>query len=513
MLSGRKALVVSMLNRIALPLAAVGLLASALAFPSNADAQAPPPARRASLGERSAAEHFVRIRRDPPALRAFLRAFPKGADLHNHLSGAIYAESYIRWAAELPLCVELSSFTFIDARNSQGTCANPETERPAAQLLVDPILYRRSIDALSVRNWQPTHASGHDQFFDTFVKFAAVLNEGRDLSAVLLGRGVAEVMNRAAVQNVRHLELMSSFDSTIDVPAPEEAWASDAYFDTVRARLLATADFKQRVTERRRWLDAVEGEARRTLGCGTPAALPGCHISVRYIAYALRGLPPHQVFAQMVFAFELAALDSRVVAVNLVMPEDWFVPMRDYDLHMRMFGFFRRLYPAVNVALHAGELALGLVPPEQLGRHIRQAIEVGGAQRIGHGTDVMNDVDPGALLREMARRRTAVEISLSSSDVILGVRGERHPLREYLRAGVPVVLATDDEGVARSDLTNEYQRAVEEHGLSYMELKQLSRNSVEFSFLPADEKARARKELEAAFDSFESKFGRQKNDN
>lgn len=91
--------------------------------------------------------------------------------------------------------------------------------------------------------------------------------------------------------------------------------------------------------------------------------------------------------------------------------------------------------------------------------------------------------------------------------MILGVRGERHPLREYLRAGVPVVLATDDEGVARSDLTNEYQRAVEEQGSTYMELKQLSRNSIEFSFLGSEEKARARKKLEAAFDTFESKFG------
>jgi adenosine deaminase len=188
------------------------------------------------------------------------------------------------------------------------------------------------------------------------------------------------------------------------------------------------------------------------------------------------------------------------------MPEDWFFAMRDHDLHMRMFRFLRKSYPGVNVALHAGELALGLVPPEKLGLHIRQAIEVGGAQRIGHGTDLMNDPDPTGMLQVMARRRIAVEISLSSSDVILGVRGEKHPMRQYLRAGVPVVIATDDEGVARSDLTNEYQRAVEEQGLGYSELKEASRNSIEYSFLPASEKAGVRKELEAAFERFESGF-------
>ena len=43
---------------------------------------------------------FASIRDDPLALLAFLREMPKGGDLHNHLSGAIYAESYLRWAAE-----------------------------------------------------------------------------------------------------------------------------------------------------------------------------------------------------------------------------------------------------------------------------------------------------------------------------------------------------------------------------------------------------------------------------
>jgi adenosine deaminase len=220
----------------------------------------------------------------------------------------------------------------------------------------------------------------------------------------------------------------------------------------------------------------------------------------------LRGLAPEQVFARTLFAFELATADPRVVGVNLVMPEDWYIPMRDYDLHMRMFRFFRKLYPTVNVALHAGELAFGLVPPESLGTHVRQAINVGGAQRIGHGTDVMYDADPAGLMRDMARRRIPVEISLSSSDLILGVRGQRHPIREYLRAGVPVVIATDDEGVARSDLTNEYQRAVEEQGVNYAQLKEISRNSIEFSFLPREEKARVRRALDVAFERFEAGF-------
>ena len=453
-------------------------------------------------GRAQVASYMERIRREPPALRAFLRALPKGADLHTHLGGAIYAESYIRWAAELPLCIELSTSSFVEAvAGPPATCRNPAEQRPAAQILEDPVLYRRVVDALSTRNWNAGRTIGHYQFFDAFVKFDAV-----PAAATLIGRAVAEVMHRAALQNVMHIELMVSLDTPIDFSPAGLSWDSDEQFQSLRDRLLSSIPLEPRIDERRRWLDTVSAEARTTLGCGTPAAKPGCDISVRFIAYSLRGLPPEQVFARAMFAFELAAADPRVVGVNLVMPEDWYVPMRDYDLHMRMFRFFRKLYPTVNVALHAGELAFGLVPPESLGTHVRQAITVGGAQRIGHGTDIMYDADPAGLMRDMARRRIPVEISLSSSDLILGVRGERHPIREYLRAGVPVVIATDDEGVARSDLTNEYQRAVEEQGLSYAQLKEISRNSVEYAFLPAGEKARVRRALETAFERFEAGF-------
>ena len=49
-----------------------------------------------------------------------------------------------------------------------------------------------------------------------------------------------------------------------------------------------------------------------------------------------------------------------------------------------------------------------------LGRHVPRAIDTGHAQRIGHGTDVMYYPDAQNLLKEMAQKRIAVEISFSS---------------------------------------------------------------------------------------------------
>jgi adenosine deaminase len=61
--------------------------------------------------------------------------------------------------------------------------------------------------------------------------------------------------------------------------------------------------------------------------------------------------------------------------------------------------------------MHAGELALGLVPPEGLCCHVRQAVEIAGTDRIGHGVDVMYEEESEKLLKDMAAKRVLVEIN------------------------------------------------------------------------------------------------------
>jgi adenosine deaminase len=200
----------------------------------------------------------------------------------------------------------------------------------------------------------------------------------------------------------------------------------------------------------------------------------------------LREFPKAQVFAQTLAGFALAASDPRVVAINFVQPEDGINSMRDYHLHMQMVDFAKRLYPKVHVTLHAGELTSGLVPPEGLRFHIREAIDLGHAERIGHGVDIMYETGAVELLQEMRTKRVAVEINLTSNDLILGVKGSDHPFPVYRKYGVPVVISTDDEGVNRSHLTQEYQRAVITYGLTYADLKQIVRNSLEYSFLSGE---------------------------
>jgi hypothetical protein len=226
-------------------------------------------------------------------------------------------------------------------------------------------------------------------------------------------------------------------------------------------------------------------------------------VTIRYISQAGRAGVPEQVFAQLLAGFEIATEDSRFVGLNLVQPEDDPTAVRDFSLQMKMIDFLHGKYPDVRIALHAGELVEGLVPPEALRFHVRDSVRIGHARRIGHGGGVMYEDDPLELLREMASKRVLVEIALSSNDLILGIRGKRHPLAMYLKYGVPVALVTDDAGVARSSMTLEFQKAVEEHGVDYRTLKRMVRNSIAFAFVDETTKSRLTADLEGALRAFE----------
>jgi adenosine deaminase len=440
-------------------------------------------------GEAATARRLAAIRNQPLALQAFLREMPKGGDLHNHLSGAIYAESYLRWAVDDKLCVVLATFTI-----ATTPCDAAAGRPPASAVMDDAMLYNEAIDAMSMRNW-PTNLNGHDHFFQAFGKFGVV-------SASHAGDMIAEVTSLAAAEHVSYLELMVTPDGGVSSRLGRQAgWTAD--FAQMRAKLLALSGWTDVVAQSRQRLDSFEARRRDVLKCGTPAADAGCLVTVRYISQVGRATPPEDVFAQILAGFEVATNEPRVVAINLVQPEDSPISVRDFALHMKMIDFLRPLYPKAHVALHAGEIADGLVPPGVLRFHIRDSVRTGHAERIGHGTAAMQENDPYGLMRELAAKKVLVEINLTSNDSILGVKGNRHPLRTYLQYGVPVAISTDDYGVARSSHTLEFLKAVQEHNLDYLTLKRMVRNSIDYAFVDAQTKARLKQDLESAFRQFE----------
>lgn len=427
------------------------------------------PAQAQTNNELTTEKYFSIARQDSSALRLFLSRMPKGADLHNHLTGAVYAESIVTWAAEDGWCSD-STFAL-----TPPPCDSSTGRQPLAERIKTTQGFRDAVDAFSVRNFERRPISGHNQFFTTFLRFGAYTPNR-------LGDMLAEVARRAERQHVQYLELMESARMIeAAMLGARIGWMDD--FTAFYAKLQEMGLPALVAAARQDYADAV-AKKNKLLGCDRDVKAEGCGITIRWLAQVIRTFPREMVFGQVALAFDLARHDPTIVGLNLVAPEDDQITLQTYTDQMRMIGALHRLYPDVNVALHAGELVLGQVPPEDLRFHIRQAIEVAGAKRIGHGIAIAYESDAEQLLQQMARNGTPVEINLTSNDTILGIRGAAHPFSLYRKFNVPMVLSTDDEGVSRIDLTHEYARAATTYALTYQDLKQLSRNSLTYSFLP-----------------------------
>lgn len=445
-----------------------------------------------------AAGAFEQAKKNEVELRVFVQEMPKGGDIHNHLFGAVYAESWIRYAEEDGMCID-KDLLMIRFPTSEG-CKLPLVV--ASDALNDQNLRNELIDRFSLRDFEPSPGwGGHDQFFRTFGSMAAMPARFGDM--------VADSANLAGRQNVAYLELlhtMELFETILPmVAALPMTGDADADYKT-----LMDSEFGQElpnmVARAITDTDSAMAKVNSLLECGTENAQPGCDVTIRFQNQPVRTLPKSAVYAHNIFGWHLMKEDPRWVGTNMVAPEDDFISLRDYMDHMEQLGFLYDTLGPRNISLHAGELWLGLVHPKELRFHITEAIKTGRAKRIGHGTDIIFETGYRDLLKYMADNKILVEVNLTSSEQILGVVGDEHPYPIYKKAGVPMALSTDDEGVARIDLTHEYIKGVHELGLGYDDLKRMTYNSLKFAFVDEETKAKLIDDLDARFAAFEAGF-------
>lgn len=478
-------------------------LSLALAASSN-PAGARPAAHNAN--EAATARHYAAlIAGSAPKtaeLTLFFTQMPKGGDLHHHYSGALYAESYVDFLDKQGYCVNKQTYRIeTDKAVVEAERAKPPKERNClgtAEVYADDATYRELLQRWSSKDFHnhgALQAPPDRQFFQTFGYFGPVSNGN-------FHEGLAEIKERAIRENVAYIETMFKMSPFVvnkdfDVQAWHNARDDRAFEAQMRAWMTqldadpafnaAIADFSAKIDE-------------------AAAGIDDERFTMRYQTYVLRLLNPSQVFSSMLAGFKAARKDSKIVGVNIVGQESQMVSMRDYTLHMKMFRFLKSVYPDVKVALHAGELALGDVPPEDLQYHIDQALNLAGADRIGHGIDLAHETNAVAIMKEMRAKDIPVEINLTSNAFISGVQGENHPLTLYRRYGVPFVISTDDAGVTRHNLSNEYVLFASRYKPSYAEVKKVSYDSIRYAFVDAAAKARLKKQLDARFAKFEAEM-------
>lgn len=471
-------------------LVAIALSTGALAKPSSNEAAT----------ARHLAELVAGSEPKMAELTMFFSQMPKGGDLHHHYSGSIYAEQYVDWIDRQGYCVNKQSYRIETNKDVVAAeRARPAAERTClstAEVLADDYTYRELLQRWSSKDFDNHGAiqpPPDRQFFQTFGYFNAVSNAN-------FNEGLQELKKRAIEENVSYIETMfklapfvanADFDARMRQPGLTDA----AMAETMRSWLAALdqdAAFNKNLAD---YNDKVKG---------AHAGIDDEHFTMRYQAYVLRLLAPSQVFSSMVAAFKANTSNPLIVGVNIVGQESQAVSMRDYALHMKMFQFLKTQYPNVKLALHAGELALGDVPPDGLRFHIDQALGVAGANRIGHGLDLAHEKNAIGIMKTMRERDIPVEINLTSNAFISGIKGDNHPITLYRKYGVPYVISTDDAGVTRHTLAHEYVLFASRYKPSYAEMKKVSYNSVRYSFLDAGAKKRLAAQLDQRFATFEA---------
>ena len=447
-------------------------------------------------------DYFEKIRNNEAELTAFFSQMPKGGDLHHHFSGSIYAEPLLQRAIADDFYLNTETMDVLKEKPSTGNWELFSTLKNNGTLDV----YKQKImQKWSVKDYNHVDYPSDKLFFESFMKFEPAIKGN-------FGQGLLELKNRAISENVSYIETQLS---TI----PTAMNTDDLTKFNSRLRKLALAKDEKAILKT---LDSVynsllkkDAESyAKTFNTNFVAKLHNDlkiddkQFTMRYQNFVLRFMEPVDLFKNLVIAFISADGSPLMAGVNIVSPEDGETSMKDYWLHMLMFKYCHSRYPNVKYTMHAGELTLGLVQPEHLTWHIGAAVYTAGAHRIGHGVDMAYEKDSYDLLRYMAKKTIPIEINLVSNEFILKVKESRHPLTLYKQFGVPIVISTDDAGILRTNMTEQYVLLAKRYkDVSYTDIKQYVYNSINYSFIKEPSvKKQLLKDLDSRFKTFEANF-------
>jgi adenosine deaminase CECR1 len=427
------------------------------------------------------AERFETIKSEstPEELYRFLYDLPKGGDLHNHLSGSSRSDWWYELATDEARNGGYRYYTKLKIHNCPGGLARPATARRPYLLYFHTIQEStyRQLDECQQREYQPLSElgdrdrdawlsslrldrdeEGRNEFFELIWPRIGELFRNPYISVDLL----VENMKRYGAEGLRYLETQAGAHGYVDA----------------QGNPIPVDDVVTMYRERLRQPDA------RATG-----------VTVRFLFTFLRFAPDAEENLREAYAFVDGYRDLWV-GINMAGREDndQGHPGRFLETYREM----RRKYHGIRLSIHAGEL-------DRPSRHVRETLLL-GADRIGHGVDVINDPETMLLMRHGPY---LVETSLISNHLLEYTPDlSTHPFPEYLRTGIPVALSTDDRGMWDSNMSDEYYVAVTEFDLSWPEIVKIGRNSLEHAFAPEDVKDEMLEAYDNDVVAFERKYSR-----
>ncbi|MFD1605789.1 adenosine deaminase [Flavobacterium artemisiae] len=458
----------------------------------------------AQIGFSQSAESYLeKIRNNEALLTAFFQQMPKGGDLHHHFSGSVYAEPLLERAIAEDFYVNIETLGVSKTKPSNGNWQTFSSLKNQGKL---DFYQQQIMQTWSVKDYNGSVPSD-DQFFDSFMKFEPTI-------AGHFAEGMLELKKRAIAENVSYIETQLS---TI----PCDMNVSDlADFNTKLRQASAQKDEKAVFKLLDELYKALQKkDAKKYAEDFNTNFLAKLHkdlkidderFTMRYQNFVLRFMEPVDLFKNLTIAFISSSESKLTAGVNIVSPEHGENSMKDYWLHMVMFKYCHSKFPDVKYTLHAGELTLGLVQPEELTWHINDAIYIAGANRIGHGVDMAYEANSYDLLRYMSKNNIPIEINLVSNEFILKVKENRHPFTLYKEFNVPIVISTDDAGILRTNMTEQYVLLAKRYpDVNYETIKKYVYNSINYSFIQdASVKKQLLKDLDNRFKTFEANFSK-----
>lgn len=208
------------------------------------------------------------------------------------------------------------------------------------------------------------------------------------------------------------------------------------------------------------------------------AAAEGFHIRVESLLCALRQNKVAQEVAEKVVQYR----DKGVVGFDIAGPEDGFPPTNQLDT----FNYLRQ--EDAHFTIHAGE-AYGLPS-------IWQAIQMCGAERLGHGVRIIDDIDTtgstpklGRLASYVKDRRIPLELC-PTSNLQTGAAKDikSHPIGLLAKLRFRVTLNTDNRLMSRTSMSHEMEEVVKAFEWNFQDLQRVTINALKSSFIPFDER-------------------------
>lgn len=438
---------------------------------------------------------------------SYINVMPKGADLHVHLSGTVKYDELLH----MSLCDKkrtwcLDKLFYASERSINFTCPTYDIKKIATckGKVLDLKLHNQLTRSWSMINYIKNHSVS-----ESFKHFFSIFDKVKSMTRIYQSSILSNLRKTASEQKLLHLEVLIRFNSEIAEVEKCLRYSNSLTYNDIKAMMKKCQKIVNKVAFNSiKYYENLIMKSNEELKCNRNnndnskrmnkrkfsfnSIISPCSINIKFIISHYRHVAPSLLFVQLPISFAMIKLNSVIIGVNLVGPEDTYSSLRYFNEQMKIFKYISFYYKTQErihrsyISLHAGEILPVILINSNYSfhnNHIYNSVNIGNAERIGHGIDVYYENKHLNLTQLLRRRNIVIEVLFSSNLYTFHIN-KNHPFLYYVKNNISIVLSTDDPGITRTTISDEYLTLLNNYNISYFIMKSIIRNSLEYSFLP-----------------------------